>query len=410
MIEVGILKNFDSGTYKAGAQLAGSLTTYFDDISVARNIPSSALVIGNYIIVAIPGGNPGDACVIATWPQGSPGGGMEVHGNEYHSPPFMDCTLAPVSLYVDDALGNDENDGSSGSPKATILGALNALPVVIAHPATICVRPSSYPEGNTLLNFDRFNTLDYITIKTVNSNDENMYDNGLATGGGNNYLDDSGKSWSADQFNGAYIWIYAGTGRGQIRTISDTTSTRITVTTNWTTNPDATSCYAIGGGAALTGTDKYHLRISTKKVKCYGFRHTGATTADVRIEDFGFGYVYYNYFQTSVEGTDVTAFSYVWWYYNYSAATLRGLVSWTLSSVLPRASVFNGATRGLYLNYGSIGVCHSATALINYFDACTTGIYIATGAGCPNASLQVFNACGTNIDPAVSITVPRWWT
>ena len=75
MLEVGILKNFDSGTYKAGVQLAGSLTTYFDDISVAKNIPSSALVIGNYVIVAIPGGNPKDACVIATWPQGSPGGG-----------------------------------------------------------------------------------------------------------------------------------------------------------------------------------------------------------------------------------------------------------------------------------------------------------------------------------------------
>jgi len=87
MLELGILKNFDSGTYKAGVQLAGSLTTYFDDISVAKNIPSSALVIGNYVILAIPGGNPRDACVIATWPQGS-SGGAEVHGNEYHDPDF----------------------------------------------------------------------------------------------------------------------------------------------------------------------------------------------------------------------------------------------------------------------------------------------------------------------------------
>jgi hypothetical protein len=69
MIEVGVLKNFDSGTYKAGVQLAGSLTTYFDDVNVAKNIPSSALVTGNYVIVAIPGGNPKDACVIAAWPQ-----------------------------------------------------------------------------------------------------------------------------------------------------------------------------------------------------------------------------------------------------------------------------------------------------------------------------------------------------
>jgi phage baseplate assembly protein gpV len=73
MLEIAILKNFDSGTYKAGVQLAGSLTTYFDGISVAKNIPSSALVIGNYVILAIPGGNPRDACVIAAWPQGSPG-------------------------------------------------------------------------------------------------------------------------------------------------------------------------------------------------------------------------------------------------------------------------------------------------------------------------------------------------
>ena len=72
MIEVGILKNFDSGTYKAGVQLAGSLTTYFDGVSVAKNIPSSAMVIGNYVILAVPGDNPRDACVIATWPSGGP--------------------------------------------------------------------------------------------------------------------------------------------------------------------------------------------------------------------------------------------------------------------------------------------------------------------------------------------------
>jgi hypothetical protein len=67
MLEVGILKNFDSGTYKASVQLADSLTTYFDDISVAKNIPATVMVIGNYVIVAIPGGNPRDAVVIAVF-------------------------------------------------------------------------------------------------------------------------------------------------------------------------------------------------------------------------------------------------------------------------------------------------------------------------------------------------------
>ena len=88
MLEIGILKNFESFNYKAGVQLAGSITTYFDDVSVAKNIPSSALVIGNYVIVAIPQGNPRDACVIATWPQGSPGGGAGT---------FLDLSDTPSS-------------------------------------------------------------------------------------------------------------------------------------------------------------------------------------------------------------------------------------------------------------------------------------------------------------------------
>jgi len=75
MLELGILKTFDSTTHKAGVQLAGSLTTYLDDISVSVSIPSSAMVVGNYVLVAIPGGNPRDACVVASWPAGSSGGG-----------------------------------------------------------------------------------------------------------------------------------------------------------------------------------------------------------------------------------------------------------------------------------------------------------------------------------------------
>lgn len=65
MIELGILKNFNSGTYKAGVQLAGSLTTYFDDVSVARNIPSGEMITGRHVVLAIPHDNPRDAVVIA---------------------------------------------------------------------------------------------------------------------------------------------------------------------------------------------------------------------------------------------------------------------------------------------------------------------------------------------------------
>jgi len=75
MLELGILKTWNATTYKAGVQLVGSLTTYLDDISVATNIAPEAMVLYNYVLVAIPGGNPRDACVVASWPAGSSGGG-----------------------------------------------------------------------------------------------------------------------------------------------------------------------------------------------------------------------------------------------------------------------------------------------------------------------------------------------
>ena len=67
MITVGILKTWDSVNYKAGAQLAGSLTTYFDNLSVAKNIASAEMVIGRHVVVSIPEGNPKDAVVIAVF-------------------------------------------------------------------------------------------------------------------------------------------------------------------------------------------------------------------------------------------------------------------------------------------------------------------------------------------------------
>lgn len=72
MIELATLKTWDGATYTAGVQLAGSITTYLDNINVARNIAPSAMLPGNRVIVAIPQGNPRDACVIASWPAGSP--------------------------------------------------------------------------------------------------------------------------------------------------------------------------------------------------------------------------------------------------------------------------------------------------------------------------------------------------
>lgn len=70
---------------------------------------------------------------------------------------------------------------------------------------------------------------------------------GTATAGGANTISNTAKNWATNQWANYQIRITAGTGLGQIRTISSNTATQITVSSNWTTNPDNTSQYSIEG-------------------------------------------------------------------------------------------------------------------------------------------------------------------
>jgi hypothetical protein len=109
MLELAILKTFNSVTHRANVQLAGSLTTYLDDIPISVSIPGSSLVIGNRVIVAIPGGNIRDAVIIATWPGGTPPGGdffaltRFLRASRYHTFPsgtHVNMTLTANLLYA----------------------------------------------------------------------------------------------------------------------------------------------------------------------------------------------------------------------------------------------------------------------------------------------------------------------
>ena len=72
---------------------------------------------------------------------------------------------------------------------------------------------------------------------------------GTADSGGNNTLTASSGlgSYSNDYFNGWTIEITGGTGNGQTKTVSDfaTSTGVVTVSSNWTTNPDSTSTYSL---------------------------------------------------------------------------------------------------------------------------------------------------------------------
>lgn len=74
---------------------------------------------------------------------------------------------------------------------------------------------------------------------------------GTATAGGASTLTDSGQSWVVNKYQNISVTIVGGTGTGQSRTISSNTSTQLTVSSAWVTNPDNTSKYIIGAGNTL---------------------------------------------------------------------------------------------------------------------------------------------------------------
>ena len=68
-----------------------------------------------------------------------------------------------------------------------------------------------------------------------------------ATAGASTTLTNSAKTWTVNQWTNYQVRITSGTGVGQVRTIASNTATVLTVSTAWTTTPDATSVYAIEG-------------------------------------------------------------------------------------------------------------------------------------------------------------------
>lgn len=74
-----------------------------------------------------------------------------------------------------------------------------------------------------------------------------LFDNGVVASSSASTIVSSGKIWTTNQWANYQVKIYAGTGIGQVRTISSNTASQITITSNWATNPDSTSLFEIVG-------------------------------------------------------------------------------------------------------------------------------------------------------------------
>ncbi|HEX77499.1 MAG TPA: hypothetical protein G4O03_03685 [Dehalococcoidia bacterium] len=67
-IRRGIIKGFDSGTYKATVQVAGSLSVWLEGVTVARNIAAAEMTVGrSCALVFFDEANPQDAVLVAVY-------------------------------------------------------------------------------------------------------------------------------------------------------------------------------------------------------------------------------------------------------------------------------------------------------------------------------------------------------
>jgi hypothetical protein len=97
-------------------------------------------------------------------------------------------------------------------------------------------------------------------------------DEGTAQSGTNNTIRlRSGASSLNNAYNGCSVTIVSGTGAGQTRTISSYAgSTRIaTVSSNWSTNPNSTSVYRVGGGLPSNSASSHVLVVSGEELDTF---------------------------------------------------------------------------------------------------------------------------------------------
>jgi hypothetical protein len=93
---------------------------------------------------------------------------------------------------------------------------------------------------------------------------------GTATSATGTTLAQTGKTWTAGQWINSQVRITAGTGAGQIRTITGNTADQLTVAT-WTVTPDATSQYAV------EGNDDFLYYMGNNAVTMYRYSITANT-------------------------------------------------------------------------------------------------------------------------------------
>jgi len=315
-------------------------------------------------------------------------------------------TIQDYTIYCNASTGNDTTgDGTSGTPYATIQKAIDSLPTIIAHDVVIAVGADE--TITSTISFAGHYCAKSLTLKAMDTSDNDLYATGTATSGSSTTLQDTSKSWATDEWNGGWVCIIQGTGVGEVRAITDTTSDTITIASG--TTPDSTSLYiivkvVITGNSLDTGLSGlvdilniYGFKwstfsssiISSNKIPGTGHK---SLTIKYNLFDGASGSIYLNgYHSSEVRNNFIKV-----------PSGQYGLTAAYFSSISPRYNCFiantSGQGYGVYVTGMSSAFMHASQD--NTFINLLTGIIVSGNGMVQQGIGQTFSGCTTDYSPS----------
>jgi hypothetical protein len=317
---------------------------------------------------------------------------------------FPSKTVGDLTYYVAKTGNDSTGDGSSGSPWLTIAHAWAQIPDIIGlgHTVTLRINAGTYTED---IDFTGKTILGDLIIEAADLSGNPLYAYGTATGGGSNYLDDSGLALPASGLAGIEIWLTDGSGQGQRETVQSTTSTRITIDTSWSTNPASDTEYGCGGAVIISSSSNREIQ-GGHSVKVYGIRWTTAD-GDVSVVAGDSNVAFYacvfdcEAYTLVFQGGYNEAFN-CWMYCNdkdadddayYGVYIMGGYVN--LRYCYIESNTGHGNDIGVYVRHGGYFNGYRGS----YIEGFDKGVHCNTGGVAGHTSFINFSGCTTNIDP-----------
>lgn len=316
-------------------------------------------------------------------------------------------TVAAVTLYVDTGGSDVAGDGSAGNPYATpnraTLHIRENFPIIL-HDVTIAINRGNYALAAEI-DMSGILVLGTLTIESRDLAGVAMWDEGTATGGAPNALDDAGKAWPVNYWAGSYVAITRGACVGQYRQIASNTGTRLVPTVNFAPGVAAGSKYTIAS-AVLTGGGALNHAVDAaaiNNVRMHGLLLTNFLDYAARFRGCYESHFYWNIVDcwagrgVQIEGGRAEIRGSLGYVSAYGLTVGSSCYAMLQDNCLIRNGAL-GVNRGLYVGYqGNVGFGGPAGS--NTFFNWATGVTCAYGGLAAVTSVQTYIGCVANWAP-----------